>query len=108
MKKSELLITSLLLLALGACRSETVELPISEGRLILRPLDDNSIRVSVKGPETIELEELYYCSETKRPDFKVVRDGGKTQIRQKCLTTVFDSEDGSLSYYRPDGSLLLL
>lgn len=107
MKKSELLITSLLLLALGACRSETVELPISEGRLILKPLDDNSIRVSVKGPETIELEELYYCSETKRPDFKVVRDGGKTQIRQKCLTTVFDSEDGSLSYYRPDGSLLL-
>ena len=70
MKKSELLITSLLLLALGACRSETVELPISEGRLILKPLDDNSIRVSVKGPETIELEELYYCSETKRPDFK--------------------------------------
>ena len=106
MKK--LLLLCLAFLALAACSGKGVRIATDDGVLLLRPLADNAIRVTVKGDLAVpELEELVYTTGVKAPEYSVRKSAAGIIMTLPSISARYDRETGMLSFYDAGNSLIL-
>lgn len=90
----------------GSAVTDPVDINTSDGVLSIVPLTDNTVRIKVKGPQTLTLDEIFYTEAVKAPRFSVEETDADVTVRQKGIVTVYDKASESLSYYDAKGKLL--
>ena len=90
----------------GSAVVDPVDITTSNGVLSIVPLTDNTVRIKVKGPETLTLDELFYTESVKAPRYSVEESDAAVKVSQKGIVTVFDKASETLSYYDAKGNLL--
>lgn len=91
----------------GCSKPKGVELDTADGKLVLIPMTDNSVRVRQMPEDAAELEELFYVNKFKTPEYTVVEDSLLVVLKQKEIVTVFNKYFRKLSFYDSEGNRLL-
>ena len=107
MKK--ILLIAGILLTLSACNRNTVVVPCDNGAVRLQVISPEMVRVSISPDGKFhDRKSLVVLPQPGCKDFKVSEEAGKVVLSTSALTVEVTKADGTLQFFKADGSPLAL
>ena len=104
-----LILIAWVLLALSACNRNTVVVPCDNGAVRLQVISPEMIRVSVSPDGKFhDRKSLVVLPQPGCKDFKVSEEAGKVVLSTSALTVEVTKADGTLQFFKADGTPLAL
>ncbi len=106
--KRLLLFAAAALVCCVSCSRGSLSIDTTEGKLVLTPLTDNSVRVRISSDLSVpQLEELVYTEKVNAPRYRVKRTGESVTLTMELLTVAYGKADGMLTFFDKDGNVIL-
>lgn len=77
------------------------------GKLLLIPMNSNSVRIRFNPQDSISLEELIYTEKTPLPEYTTEETDNDVTLTLERISVVFDKHTETLTFKDPDGRILL-
>lgn len=84
-----------------------LEISLSEGRLQLLALHDNTVRVRFFKPDASIQDELIYVPEVSTPGYDIIENKEEVILKLNSIIAVFDKNSEVLSFQNRNGEIIL-
>lgn len=87
--------------------ADRVEITLSDGLLVLRPIEQNAIRVLYSVSQTDESQSLIFTEKVPTPSFTFTASDHTLKVSTKKISAILNRNSGSLSFLDANGKLIL-